>query len=131
MGDARWLHPGAWWAWALGLAAGASRTTNPLILLLLIGSAAVVVQARKPDAPWARSFAMFVRLGVIVVVVRVLVQIVLGTSLGPTVLVHLPGFTLPTWLAGLRIGGDVTAVPGGTGARFDLTLPRSLVSPSS
>jgi len=109
VGDARWLHPGAWWAWALGLAAGASRTTNPLILLLLIGSAAVVVQARKPDAPWARSFAMFVRLGVIVVVVRVLVQIVLGTSLGPTVLVHLPGFTLPTWLAGLRIGGDVTA----------------------
>ncbi|MEI6362076.1 MAG: energy-coupling factor transporter transmembrane component T [Actinomycetes bacterium] len=109
MGDPRWLHPGAWWAWALGLAAGASRTTNPLILLLLIGAAAVVVQARRPDAPWARSFAMFVRLGIVVVVVRVLVQIVLGTSLGPTVLVHLPGLTLPTWLAGLRLGGDVTA----------------------
>jgi energy-coupling factor transport system permease protein len=109
MGEARWLHPGAWWAWALGLAAGASRTTNPLILLLLIGAAAVVVQARRPDAPWARSFAMFVRLGIVVVIVRVLVQIVLGTSLGPTVLVHLPGLTLPTWLAGLRIGGDIAA----------------------
>jgi energy-coupling factor transport system permease protein len=109
MGDPRWLHPGAWWAWALGLAAGASRTTNPLILLLLIAAAAVVVQARRPDAPWARSFAMFVRLGVVVVVVRVLVQILLGTSLGPTVLIHLPGVTLPTWLAGLRLGGDITA----------------------
>lgn len=109
MGDPRFLHPLAWWVWALGLAAGASRTTNPLVLLLLIAAAAVVVAARRPDAPWARSFAMFVRLGVIVVVVRVLVQVVLGTSLGPTVLVHLPGFTLPAWLAGLRVGGDVTA----------------------
>ncbi len=109
MGDARWLHPGAWWLWALGLAAGASRTTNPLVLLLLIAAAAVVVDARRPDAPWGRSFAMFVKLGVLVVIIRVLVQIVLGTPLGPTVLVSLPGVTLPDWLAGLRIGGDVTA----------------------
>ena len=47
----RWLHPGAWWAWALGLAAAASRTTNPLLLLLIIAVAAFVVSARKPDAP--------------------------------------------------------------------------------
>ncbi len=33
--DRRWLHPGAWWVWALGLAAAASRTTNPLLLCLL------------------------------------------------------------------------------------------------
>jgi two-component system sensor histidine kinase MtrB len=29
------------------------------------------------------------------------------------------------------VGGDVTAVPGGPGARFDLTLPRSLTPPAS
>ena len=52
----RWLHPGAWWAWALGLAAAASRTTNPLLLILIVCCAAIVVSARKPDAPWARSF---------------------------------------------------------------------------
>lgn len=109
MHDARWLHPGAWWLWALGLAAGASRTTNPLILLLLVASAAIVVNARRPDAPWGRSFAMFVKLGVLVVIIRVLVQIVLGTPLGPTVLISMPGVTLPDWLAGLRLGGDVTA----------------------
>ena len=109
MGEARWLHPGAWWLWALGLAAGASRTTNPLLLLLLIAAAAVVVQARRPDAPWGRSFGMFIRLGVIVVVVRVLVQILLGAPLGPTIIVELPGVTLPGWLAGLRLGGDIAA----------------------
>ena len=104
----RWLHPGAWWLWALGLAAAASRTTNPLLLLLLIAAAAVVVHARQPDAPWGRSFAFFVRLGVIVVVVRVAVQILFGASLGTTVLLDLPGVPLPEWMAGVRLGGELT-----------------------
>ena len=108
MRRARWLHAGAWWAWALGLAAAASRTTNPLLLLLLIGAAAVVVHARRPDAPWARSFAFFLRLGVLVVIVRVAVQVLFGASIGTTVLLDLPGIGLPTWLAGVRLGGDLT-----------------------
>lgn len=107
MREARWLHPGAWWLWALGLAAAASRTTNPLLLLLLIGAAALVVQARRPEAPWARSFAFFLRLGVLVVVVRVLVQILFGAAIGTTTLLELPGVSLPTWMAGVRLGGDL------------------------
>lgn len=106
---ARWLHPGAWWLWALGLAAAASRTTNPLLLLLIIGVAAVVVQARRPDAPWGRSFGFFLRLGLLVIVVRVAVQILFGAAVGTTVLVELPGIGLPSWLAGVRLGGDITA----------------------
>jgi energy-coupling factor transport system permease protein len=105
---ARWLHPGAWWAWALGLAAAASRTTNPLLLLLIVGAAAVVVHARRPDAPWGRSFGFFLKLGLIVIVVRVAVQVLFGASIGATVLLELPGIPLPTWLAGVRLGGDLT-----------------------
>jgi energy-coupling factor transport system permease protein len=105
---ARWLHPGAWWLWALGLAAAASRTTNPLLLLLIIAAAAVVVHARRPDAPWGRSFGFFVRLGVVVVVVRVGVQVLFGAEIGTTVLIGLPGIGLPSWLAGVRLGGDLT-----------------------
>lgn len=104
----RWLHPGAWWAWALGLAAAASRTTNPLLLGLIVLAAAVVVQSRRPDAPWGRSFAFFLRLGLVVIIVRVGVQVLFGAAIGTTTLVHLPGLALPTWLAGVRIGGDVT-----------------------
>ena len=44
----------------------------------------------------------------LVIVVRVLVQVMFGASIGTTELVDLPGLTLPTWLAGVRIGGDVT-----------------------
>lgn len=104
----RWLHPGAWWAWALCLAAAASRTTNPLLLGLLVLAAAVVVQARRPDAPWGRSFAFFLRLGLVVIIVRVAVQVLFGAAIGTTPLLHLPGVALPPWLAGVRIGGDVT-----------------------
>ena len=108
MREARWLHPGAWWLWALGLAAAASRTTNPLLLLLLIGAATIVVQARRPEAPWARSFAFFLRLGVLVIVIRVLVQVLFGAAVGTTTVLDLPGVALPTWMAGVRLGGDVT-----------------------
>ena len=101
------LHPGAWWLWALGLAAAAGRTNNPLLLLLIIAVATLVVVARRPAAPWARSFGFFVRLGALVVIVRVVVQVVFGAALGSTLLLPLPGIALPDWMAGVRLGGDV------------------------
>ena len=51
------LHPLAWWVWALGLAAAASRTTNPLLLGLVVGAVCLVVVLRRTDAPWALGFA--------------------------------------------------------------------------
>jgi len=101
------LHAGAWWLWALGLAAAAGRTNNPLLLLLVIAVAALVVSARRPAAPWARSFGFFLRLGVVVIAIRVVVQIMFGAALGSTLLLPLPGLVLPEWMAGIRLGGDV------------------------
>ncbi|MSW46413.1 MAG: energy-coupling factor transporter transmembrane protein EcfT, partial [Actinobacteria bacterium] len=53
------LHPGAWWLWAIALAATALRTTDPLLLGLIAVVVAFVVSARRTDAPWARSFGSF------------------------------------------------------------------------
>lgn len=105
----RWLHPGAWWAWALSLAVAASRTTNPLLLSLIVAVAATVVAARRPEAPWARSFGFFLRLGLIVIALRVLVQVLFAAPIGATVLWDAPGLELPPWMAGVRLGGQVTA----------------------
>ena len=105
----RWLHPGAWWAWALCLAASASRTTNPLLLALIVAVAAFVVNARQPSAPWGRSFGFFLRLGVFIIVIRVAVQVLFGANIGQTLLLPLPGIDLPDWMAGIRLGGDITA----------------------
>ena len=92
---ARWWHPLAWWAWALGVAAAASMTTNPLLLLGLITCTAVVVDRRRSDAPWARSFGFFLRLALIVVAFRLVAQILFVAPMGTTVLLELPGIMLP------------------------------------
>ena len=101
------LHPVAWWVWAIGLAAAASLTTNPLTLLLLIAVATLVVTTRRSDQPWARSFRLYVWVGVVIVVIRVLFRILFGHD-GGTVLVDLPEIPLPDWVAGVRLLGPLT-----------------------
>ncbi|CAM5374092.1 cobalt ABC transporter permease [Streptomyces spiroverticillatus] len=104
------LHAGAWWLWALGLAAAASRTTNPLLLGLLVGVAGYVVAARRTDAPWARSYGAFVKLGLAVLVIRLAFSVFLGSPIpGQHVLFQLPEVPLPEWAKGVRLGGKVTA----------------------
>jgi energy-coupling factor transport system permease protein len=104
------LHAGAWWLWALGLATAASRTTNPLLLALVVAVAGYVVAARRTDAPWARSYGAFLRLGFAVLVVRLVFAVLLGSPVpGTHVVVTLPEVPLPHWAQGVRIGGRVTA----------------------
>jgi energy-coupling factor transport system permease protein len=106
----RLLHAGAWWAWALGLAAAASRTTNPLLLALLIAVAGFVVASRRGPEPWGGSFTAFLKLGLVVIAVRVVFQALFTSQVGgSTVLFRLPELTLPVWAAGLKVGGAVTA----------------------
>ncbi len=108
MSRQRTLHAGAWWLWALGLAATATRTLNPLLLLTLIVVAGFVVAARRTDAPWASSFKAFVMIGGLVLVVRVVFEALFGPEVPGTVAFTLPSATLPDWMAGARLGGPVT-----------------------
>ena len=103
------LHPMAWWAWALGMATAASRTTNPLLLLILVGVVAYVVAARRGDAPWARAFKAYLLLGLIVVAIRVVLNALLGAGVDGHVLFTLPRADLPGWAKGIDLGGAVTA----------------------
>ncbi|MFG3722215.1 energy-coupling factor transporter transmembrane component T [Streptomyces massasporeus] len=104
------LHPGAWWLWALALGTAATRTTNPLLLALLITVSAYVVATRRPDTPWSRSYGAFVKLALAVILVRLLFAIVLGSPIpGTHTLLTLPEMPLPAWAQGIRLGGEVTA----------------------
>lgn len=103
------LHPGAWWVWALGLAVAASRTNNPVPLVLLLVVVGFVVAARRTDAPWARAYALFVKIALVVVALRVLLQAVLSThTQGTHVLLTLPQVPLPDMVTGIKLGGPVT-----------------------
>ncbi len=103
------LHPGAWWLWALGLAAGASRTTNPVVCCLLIAVAGYVVMARRSRAPWAYAFGSFLRLALVLVVIRIVLQAVLSSETqGTHLIVTLPEVPLPAWAAGVKLGGVIT-----------------------
>ncbi|MFD8150187.1 CbiQ family ECF transporter T component [Streptomyces sp. NPDC059720] len=104
------LHPGAWWLWALALGTAATRTTNPLLLALLVAVSAYVVAARRPDTPWSRSYGAFVRLALLVLLVRLLFATLLGSPIpGTHTLFTLPEAGLPDWAQGIRLGGRVTA----------------------
>jgi len=104
----RAVHPVAWWLWGLGLAVVAMRTTNPLVLALVVGVAGWVVASRRTDAPWARSFSLALRVGVVIVVLRVVLAMAFGLRVPGTVLFTLPTVELPEWMAGVNVGGPVT-----------------------
>lgn len=94
--------------WALGLAVAASRTTNPLVLLLIVGVACLVVVARRPMAPWALAFRLYLYVAAFVVVLRVVFRIIFNGN-GPTVLFTLWQVELPQWMAGVQLLGPISA----------------------
>ncbi len=113
------LHPGAWWLWALALGTAATRTTNPLLLALLVTVSAYVVITRRPHTPWSRSYGAFVKLALAVLLIRLLFTTVLGSPIpGTHTLLTLPEVPLPDWAQGIRLGGRVTA-EGLTFALYD------------
>ncbi|MCL6537662.1 MAG: hypothetical protein K6T28_03635 [Acidothermus sp.] len=134
------LHPGAWWVWALGLAAAASRTTNPLLLLLL---ASVIVFAVVVHPSARRTvLGFFARIAAVVLALRLALAVVFTSPFPGHTVVRLPSVPVPSVFAGLRIGGPVTAesllaaLDGGmqlavlllaAGAASALADPRSLL----
>ena len=106
----RGLHPVAWWLWALALATAASRTSNPLLLLLIFAVLGFVVTARRTDAPWARAFRYYLGMALFVIVIRVVFRSVFASGITPDdhVLFRLPHLPTPDWYAGIQIGGPVS-----------------------
>ena len=103
------VHPAAWWAWALALGSMALVTSNPLLLIALGLVAATVGTLRRSPTGSQAALGSFLVLGAWVVGIRVAFQVVFGLRLPGHVLVALPQLQLPSWLAGVSLGGAVTA----------------------
>ena len=90
------------------MAAAASRTTNPWLIGLIVLVACFVVVTRRTEAPWALSFRLYLYLGLLIIVIRVVFRIIFGGSDGGTILFTLPEVPLPSWAAGVRLLGPVS-----------------------
>jgi energy-coupling factor transport system permease protein len=77
------------------------------VLVVLVAS--VTVLARRTDAPWALSFRLYLLLGLVVVVIRVLFRVLFGGGFGSTTILDLPSIPLPDWAAGITLLGPVTS----------------------
>ena len=109
-GVPRALHPMAWWLWAIGLVTAVTRTTNPLLLVLVLAVLGFVIAARRSDAPWARAFKYYLIMALVVIVIRVVFRSIFATGGTPAdhILFTLPQLHMPHWYAGVQIGGPVS-----------------------
>ncbi|HEY2575602.1 MAG TPA: CbiQ family ECF transporter T component [Streptosporangiaceae bacterium] len=116
----RGLHPVAWWLWAIALATAASRTTNPLLLLLIFAVLGLVVTLRRTDTPWARGYRFYLIMALTVIVIRIVFRAVFesGVAPGQAILFRLPHIPTPPWYSGVQIGGPVS-VAGVLSATLD------------
>lgn len=104
----RRFHPLVWPLWLAG--AAFSVGTNPLHNLLLLLGAALVAVVCRSDSPVGRAFGLFVRIGLVVIALRVAFSAVaVGDFVyGATPLGRLPRAQMPVWLGGLALGGPFT-----------------------
>ncbi|WP_218951988.1 CbiQ family ECF transporter T component [Amycolatopsis anabasis] len=91
------------------MAVAASRTTNPLLLGLIIAVLGFVVATRRSDAPWALAFRLYAYVGAFIVVTRVLFRILVGGRDGGHILFRLPEIPLPDIAAGITLLGPASA----------------------
>jgi len=104
------IHAVTWLAWAVGGAVTVQLAPNPLYVALVVGVAAIVVQAHAGGSPLAKAFPLILGLGVVFGVTRVVLTAATVHGSG-SALFTTPTFTLPRLLGGFAVGGAVnTAV---------------------
>jgi energy-coupling factor transport system permease protein len=69
------VHPGAWFAWAVGAGIVAIATTNPFYLAPLFAAAWAVHSRKSVDGPAARSFRTFASFAAVTVIARTLLVV--------------------------------------------------------
>lgn len=98
----------SWWLWSIALAITSIRTQSNLFILLLILVFIFVVRRRRNTENSSNPFKLTLQLALVAMVIRLIFAVLIGTPLPGEILISLPKLQLPEWLAGIRVGGDVT-----------------------
>lgn len=102
------LHPLTWWIWSLLIVGAVISANSSWLAGTSIVGATILVWRFAAAAPWARSFWFSLKIGAFILVIRTLVGVLIGVPIPGTSIFTLPILPLPSWLAGIRIGGVVT-----------------------
>lgn len=106
--SARGFHAKTWLLWLAAAGTMILSIDNPLVTLTALVALGVVAARFGGAGPEGRSYAFFLKLGLLFVVARAVLFGLTGHT-GPTTLFVLPEAGLPGWLGGFSIGGPVTA----------------------
>jgi len=98
----------SWWLWSIFLAAAAIRSQSDLFGLLLILLLALVVSRFKSTSNWDNPFKLTLQLAFAATLIRLVFAVLIGTPLPGKILFSIPQLELPNWLAGIRVGGEIT-----------------------
>jgi energy-coupling factor transport system permease protein len=102
------LHPLTWWIWSLLIVGAVVVTNNAWVAGVAIAVAAISVLKFAEKAPWSKSFWFSLKLGAFILVIRTVVGVLIGVPIPGTPLFSIPILPLPSWIAGIRVGGVVT-----------------------
>ena len=102
------FHPFTFWAIFTSLSVGVVLSDSALCALVALGGAALIVAAKKDEGPWRNIFRWSLIAGTFLLAVRAITGAVIGVPRIGRTIFTLPRISLPSWLPGIRIGGDVT-----------------------
>jgi energy-coupling factor transporter transmembrane protein EcfT len=102
------FHPLTFWGLFTALAVGVVASQSAIAALCAVAGAAFIVKRYRQDGPWRNSFTWALLAGGLLLLIRAITGMVIGVPRIGTTLFTLPRLTLPSWLPGIRIGGDVT-----------------------
>jgi len=102
------LHPLTWWIWSIAIILTVIRADSAVYSAAAIAVAAILVWQLAGNFPWSKSFWFSLRLGIFILIVRAITGVLIGVPIPGTKLAEIPILPLPSWMAGIRIGGVIT-----------------------
>ena len=102
------LHPLTWWVWAGSLAVAIVTASSILLAIIVVTLVALTVHRNGRGTAWSHSFRWALIMGMWVVLIRTAIGVLVGVPIPGRTLFSIPVFPLPTWMAGVRVGGGVT-----------------------